>query len=154
MNLSKNKSSQRRILSTKVQVIEQMDFFSRYIGKKVFSQSGEHVGIVKDVIFDKGSHKGFLLSGNLFIDKEYFNKDFDHAMMLQIEPVTNIIGKLVYDVEGKKIGKVKDIERLNNSNDYKALLVKKYVFSKPLVIEKNKVSITKKNVILNVAIEK
>ena len=154
MKLTNKKSKQRRMLSTKVNDIEHMDFLLRYLGKKVFSLSGEKVGTVKDVVFDKGSHKGFLLTNNLFIDKEYFNKDFDQAMMLQIEPVTNIIGKLVYDVEGKKIGKVKDIERTNNGNDYKALLVKKNIFSKPIVIAKKNVKIAKKNVILKIVIEK
>ncbi|MCA9477584.1 MAG: PRC-barrel domain-containing protein [Nanoarchaeota archaeon] len=153
MKLSTDIKKPRRILSTKVNDIEHMDFFSRYIGKKVFSQSGEKVGVVKDLIFEKGVHKGFLLTKNLFIDKEYFNKEFDEAMMLQIEPVTSIIGKLVFDVDGKKIGKVKDIERTNHGNDYKALLVKKTIFSKPKIIEKKNVDVTKKNVLLKVSVD-
>lgn len=150
----KQTKKKRTLLSTKVNDIEQMNFLSDYLGKKVFSVSGDKIGTIKDVVFENGVHKGFLLSNKLFIDKEYFSKDYDHAMMLLIEPVTSIIGKLVFDVAGTKLGRVKDIERSNNANDYQSLLVKKNIFSKPLVIEKKHVDITKKNVILKVAFEK
>lgn len=137
------------ILSSKQTTIEHMDFLSNYLGKKVFSQTGEKVGTIKDVVFEKGTHKGFLVSGDLFIDKEYFSKEFEESMMLEINPVTLLIGKLVFDVDGKKVGKVIDIERTNNANDYKTILVKKNIFSKPIVIEKKEIDITKKNIILN-----
>ncbi len=152
--MKESKKKKRTLLSTRTNDIEHMDFLMRYIGKKVFSQSGEKIGKVKDVVFDRGVHRGFLLNNKLFIDKEYFTKNFEDAMMLEIEPVTSILGKAVYDVDGKRIGKVKDIERKNNSNDYVALLVKKNIFSKPIVIEKKKVDVTAKNVILKVTLKK
>ena len=150
--MAKAKKSKRTIISSKIYDVEQMNFLSGYLGKKVFSESGDKIGTIKDVVFEKGSHKGFLLSKNLFIDKEYFTIDFEQAMMLKIEPVTSLIGKIVFDVDGKRIGKVQDIERSNNSNDFKAILVKKNIFSKPVVIEKKKIEMAKKNVILNVSL--
>ena len=68
--------------------------------------------------------------------------------MLTIDPVTLLMAKLVYDADGKKLGKVTGIVRAG-ANDFSAILVKKNIFSKPLQIPKQDIATRKTNILLN-----
>jgi len=138
------------ILSARIKNFRGIRKMSSYKGKKVFSKSGEYGGRIRDVILKNDVMAGVIVNGKrkLFIDKEYFSSDTDDVVMLSIDPVTNIIGKQVFDADGKKIGRVIDVDRNTTSNTFSSLVVKKGLISKPINIPKEHIDILRKNVIL------
>ncbi len=140
-----------RILSSKLKNINTKDKVTSYFGKKVLSKSGEYVGKVYDVILQKGSIIGYLVSGKvrIFIGKESIASQSEKTIMLKIEPVTNIIGKKVFDAAGKKIGSVFDLKRKSTANTYTDLKVRQAIYKKSFLIPKKEVRVSKKNVILD-----
>jgi len=138
------------IVSNKSINLDEMRKFSSYIGKKVFSKTGEFMGEVYDIAIKKDTIVGVFYKGNLnvFIDKEFFESDTKEAIMLKIEPVTRLIGKEVYDSTGELIGEVVELKRKGNSNSYDELRVKKGFFYKSVYIPKEKIAVAKKNIIL------
>ena len=68
--------------------------------------------------------------------------------MLKIEPVTNLIGKQVFDAVGKRIGSVSDVKRKTKSNNYTDLIVKKAIYRKAIAVPKKDIDVAKKNIIL------
>ena len=141
------------IISRSIKSIESVDLNSKYLGKKVYSKSGEYVGSVCDVAMRKGRFAGVLVKGNrnVLIEKELFESESEDTIMLKIEPVTNIIGKQVFDSLGKRIGKIVDLNRKSNANAYTELVVKKSFFRKAFNVPKEDVEVAKKNVILKKA---
>ncbi len=139
------------VVSSKTKKLDKTRMFSSYIGKRVYSKKGMFVGIVLDVILKDGSMIGVLVKANkkIFIGKEFFKSDTENAIMLKIDPVTEIIGKTVYDSTGKRLGKVVGLKRKTTGNNYSELLVKKAVYKKAFSIPKKEVEVAKKSVILN-----
>ncbi|RMF07263.1 hypothetical protein D6764_00225 [Candidatus Woesearchaeota archaeon] len=124
-----------------------------YLRKVVLSKSGEKVGIVRDIVFHGHVFVGLLIGKNLFIDSKFVHSVADDAVMLSIEPVTLLRGKIVFDADGRQIGKVKDVVRRHTGNDYESILVKKGIFRKPIAIPKSHVKTAGKNIILNTSYE-
>ncbi|MGM5479898.1 MAG: PRC-barrel domain-containing protein [Nanobdellota archaeon] len=125
-----------------------------YLGKKVYSKSGDLVGTVSDIILSpKHSLKGLMVKNKklstIFIGKEYIKDLTPISIMLQIDPVLLLIGKYVFDADGKKLGKVIDLKRETESNTYEAIIIKKKPFSKPETIKKEFIDVAKKNIILS-----
>jgi len=121
------------IISREIKDISNIELSSQHIGKKVYSKSGEFVGKVYDVAMKNRCFTGLMVSGarNVFIDKDFFESDADGVIMLKIEPVTNIIGKQVFDSAGKIVGKVVGLNRKNNSYLFKD---EKYCSGKDLML--------------------
>ncbi|MGM5484758.1 MAG: PRC-barrel domain-containing protein [Nanobdellota archaeon] len=121
-----------------------------YLGKKVFSKSGDHVGKVKDLVIRDYYVEGIIVKGKryMFIDKKYFSSD-EEAIILSIEPVYNHLRKRVFDSDGKNLGRVIGVERKDNSNDFTNLILKKGYFSKSFKIPYKEINVLKKNIILN-----
>jgi sporulation protein YlmC with PRC-barrel domain len=148
------KPLQRRqptILAKKAIALEQTKSLRDYLGKRVFSLGGSHVGRIHDVLLKDEELAGFRVRGRhaLYIDKEYCDLNSIEAMVLTIDPVTLHIGKHVFDSEGRKLGKVKSIQRDNTKNDCTFLIVKKNLFTKPQAIAYSEVEVAKKNIILS-----
>ncbi len=96
------------IISKSVKDVENIKKSSSYIGKEVYSKSGEFVGKVYDIAMQNQCFTGIFISGRrkVLIEKGYIASDSDGVIMLNIEPVTNLIGKQVFDSSGKMIGKL------------------------------------------------
>ena len=141
------------IISRRLKNLQKTERFSSYIRKKVFSKSGELVGKVKDITTKKDNMIGLIVNGNkkVFIGKEFFDFDSKDVIMLSINPVTSLIGKHVFDAEGRRLGYVKGLERKNNANDFESLVVKKAFYLRALKIPKEDVVVSKKNIILKKA---
>jgi len=139
----------REIISDKINSIDTAFSIKKYIGKKIFSKSGTYIGKVRDVIMSDYHLLGILVESNieLFIDKKYFASDSD-AIMLSIDPIFNLLHKKVIDSEGRKIGKVKAIERKTKTNNFQSLVVKKNIFKKPILIPFSDIDVMKKNILL------
>lgn len=143
-------SNDMYIISKKIDSINNLKTASFYIGKKAFSKSGNPLGRIKDVVLSNDHIMGITISGNpdIFIDKEYLDYDSRDVIMLTIEPVTSVIGKLVFDKSGKKLGKVISIERKNSENILKSLKVRNKIYSKPFMIDQKEISVIKDNIML------
>ena len=68
--------------------------------------------------------------------------------MLKIEPVTNLIGRQVFDSKGKRVGKVVEVIRKGTGNVYSELRVKKNIYSWSKHIPKKDIAVAKKSIIL------
>ena len=121
------------------------------IGKKAVTKSGAIMGKIKDVIVTDKGIQGYVI-GKTFIDKEYV-KEIEDAIMLTIDPITSFIGKWVFDADGRKLGKVKQILRKGNRNNFEAITIKKKMYSKEQTIPKTEIAVMKKNIILNKSYE-
>lgn len=138
-------------LSKKLSDIETATLLRKdYYNKKVYSTSGDYVGRVKDVVLKNNQLAGIIVKGKrkLYIDHDYCTPGTVDSILLNIDPVTMLKGKTVFDAHGKKIGKVHSIKREGIKNDCTALLVKKNIITKPQEIPYNEVDISKKNIIL------
>jgi len=144
------------IISTNLDNLENQRYGKSYLGKKVYSKEGRLVGIVRDILIDKNSLSGLFIIGKrkLFVDKEYIASESEKAIMLTIEPVLSIVGKKVFDSDGRKIGVVMSIDRKSKSNSFVSLMVKAHIFSKPFTIPKEDIEVCKENIILNRAYPK
>jgi len=127
---------------------------SSLIGKKVISEKGQNLGKIKDIAYYGEKILGIFISKRfslkkILIDKSYIQNIQSDTIILTLNPVTSLIGKTVFDKDGKKIGKVKKVIRTNNNNDFKEILVKKHIFSMSLILPKSKIDVMDKNIILN-----
>ncbi len=138
------------IISGKVKNLDSLSSLKSYIGKRVYSKNGDLLGHVKDALFKGNVIEGILVKGKrkLFISKEFFEHESDKAFVLSIDPIVSLIGKLVYDSTGKKIGRVVDIKRKTNANTFTELVIKKSIFRRRFTIPKEDISVAKKNIIL------
>ncbi|MFW5990996.1 MAG: PRC-barrel domain-containing protein [Candidatus Nanoarchaeia archaeon] len=148
-------------MSKNVVVFSQQGFQSHYglkslLGKKVISSKGVILGRVKDVGFTSkrvlGIYVGKLFR-KYFVAMEYIDEFDGDAVMLRIEPVTILKGKLVFDKDGQKVGKVTEIKRASFANELSAVYVKKNIFRKPIKVSSDSLEIVEKNIILNCTID-
>ena len=144
-----------KIISSKLKKVDHLKKFSSYIGKNVYSKTGEFLGRVKDLLFKEECFLGILLDRKrLFIGKEFLGHESEKGIVLKIDPVTSLLGKQVFDAVGKRIGVVSDIKRKTNSNSYTHLMVKKAIYRRAFEIPKKDVDVAKKSIILKKAYEK
>lgn len=138
------------LLAKKLTSLEQTKNTHTYLRKKVYSVSGDPIGRVVDIILENDIFIGIIVKGKkrLFIDKDYCEDHIEDSIMLTIDPVTLLKGKLVIDGEGKRLGKVVGFTRNNVRNSCQEILIKKNIFKKPYAIPFSKVQTAKKNIIL------
>ena len=139
--------SKIQIVSSRTKKLEGTNSFSSYIGKQVYSKSGEMIGVVKDIIMKNDIMLGVIVH-KVFIGKEFFKSYTADAIMLKIDPVTNLIGKHVYDSAGDRVGKVVELKRKGTGNSFNELRVKRNIYTRSIFINKKDIQIAKKNVIL------
>lgn len=143
-----------RTISPTKKDISKMERFRAYLGKKVISKSGDRVGKVYDIAFSKGSMEGIIVWRGLsryFIDRRFISAVSDSTIMLSINPVFTLVGKQVFDSDGKKLGKVVDLARKGSGNNFEALLVRRNIYSKQVKVPKSDIRVSKKNIILSKA---
>lgn len=144
-----------RIISSKTTTLDETKSLVSLLGKRVLSKSGEITGKITDVITTNEKIIGIMVTGSQkqFIGKEFFKYDAEDSIILTIDPVTLMIGKQVFDSEGKKLGNVIDIKRENADNNYTAIIIKKTLISKKILIPKKHIEVARKNILLNVPYE-
>ncbi|MBI4175903.1 MAG: PRC-barrel domain-containing protein [Candidatus Aenigmarchaeota archaeon] len=130
---------------------------SELIGNRVIGVNGEVVGKVKNIYLsktelkvagvavDKGS-----FAPELFLDAAYLKELRDGAVYLSISPVTELRGAKVFDVNGKLVGKVRQIQQVGNTNDIAHLVIDTGVLKKNLLARGHHVAHVGKNVHLNI----
>lgn len=123
------------------------------LGKKVIAPSGLVVGHVVGLrINDKELLVEGILCRKLGMGKIYFGKNYidalsPEAVLLSIEPTIFLRGKKVITSNGKVIGKVGRIFRVNNTNKIGRLEVAR-IFRKNFEITPDYVATFGKNIIL------
>ena len=143
-------------ISTKTKTPDSMDSVRNWVGKHVISKSGDVIGKVQDFKFLKNTITGIVVMKKLsriYLGIEFVSAVSQDSVMLSIDPVTMLIGKKVFDVDGKDMGKLVQLVRKGNNNSFEAIIVKRKFYSKGIKIPKADVEISKKNLILKKAYE-
>lgn len=108
------------------------------LGKDVIDFDSTLIGVVEKVLIDPKTldfvgisiDKGFLKKG-LTIGRNYIDEIKEHAVFLKIRVSYEVKGKIVFDSEGKTIGRVSSLELYENMNKIISLAVKKDNFFFP-----------------------
>jgi len=103
---------------------------SEVIGKKVFTITGKVYGRVRDIYLNPRAltleaikvDKG-IFGKNHYIGKNFIEKITKTGVKLIMDPINAFVGKNVYDKKGKKIGKVKLIEKVGPKKDIFAFVI-------------------------------
>lgn len=122
------------------------------VRKKVLSKNGEVVGKVKDIVINNSAIQGVIVRKRFrqfFIDLSYIQDLYSDSVLLNIDPAIRYLGMQVFDDEGRKLGKVTDINQKNTTNTIESIVVRKNIFSKLLVIPTSEIEVSEKNIILN-----
>jgi sporulation protein YlmC with PRC-barrel domain len=102
----------------------------KIVGKKVITDKGKNVGKVKaihihpteltveGIVVDPG-----MLELDHYIDKTYIRSLNAEGAVLNITPITEVVGLKVYDAVGRKIGKVAEIRRSDFKNTIRSIMV-------------------------------
>jgi len=131
------------------------------LGKDVIDAEGGFIGVAEKIFIDPklmnfigiSVDKGLIKSG-LTIGKSYIDKVTDHAIFLKIRVVYDIKGMLVFDKNGKRVGKVSSIDLYGNKNKIKRLYVKsRSFFKEKILIPEDYIENIGDNVILNVTLK-
>jgi len=130
--------------------ITQYHKLSKAIGKKVISANGQDLGKVKDIAYDLNKVIGIFVD-DVLIGREYIERLDTDSVILKVTPVTSLVGKMVFDKDGKKIGRVIKINRSGPQNDFVDVMVRKSPLSKTIRITKQEMEVISKNIILKVA---
>ena len=127
------------------------------LGKDVIDLGGKFIGISEKVLIDPDSldfigievDKGFLRKG-LTIGKDYIERIAPYAIFLNVRVAYEIKGMEVFDKKGKLIGKVSDIELVENKNKIKNIKVKTKIIGRALIIPVELIDSIGYSVLLNV----
>jgi sporulation protein YlmC with PRC-barrel domain len=125
---------------------------SSLVGKKVIAKNGEVLGKVSEVAFDLGKVIGIYYhsrTGPVLLGMETIDNYDGTSVMLHINPVVAFIGRAVYDKDGKRLGRVREVFRSNTHNDVIELVVRRGVFRSDLRVPKEDIEVAGKNILLN-----
>lgn len=136
--------------------IHEMETIRSYIGRRVISKSGDYAGKVFDIAVDRGRVAAFLVRRGIsmaWIGSEFVADSSRKSVMLSIDPATMLRGKVVFDSDGRRVGKVKMVVRKGLTNSIESIAVKRKFYSRAVRFKKSDIEVMKKNVILNRACE-
>src|SRR3989338_3307062 len=132
---------------------------SSIIGKKVIARNGKKVGEIGAIHIHPRRmnvegivvRKGFLERKN-FIGKNYIRTLNNEGAMLNIIPAPELIGMTVFDMEGKKIGRVKRVHRERKTNNVTSTVIGRGVLKKDTVVRGSSIDEIGKNVTLKIRV--
>lgn len=131
-----------------------LSFWSIFL-KKVLSKSGEPAGRVwsmqiksNKVLYFHILYRGRLIQLDAKFIKNLDGLDISKKILLDIDPVYLIKGRFVFDEDGKKLGKITQLEQLGYYNDFDAIKVKKKFYLPSIRIDKSQIKVLQKNIIL------
>ncbi len=129
------------------------------LGKEVFDIAGASAGIIDIVHIDPQKlefvgisiDEGFLKRG-IIVGKEYIERIGSRAVFLNIRPVFATRGMHVFDVEGREIGKVRNVTLVQNKNIIESLQISQGLF-KHITIPGSYIKRIGENIFLSVSRE-
>jgi len=100
----------------------------KLIGKRVLSEGGTIAGYISEIRLNKNGFdlEGVVVSssfGLLYVGKSYFATVSDYSVILNTELSPLIKRKKVITIDGKVLGRVRQVNRKGNTNDVESLLV-------------------------------
>ena len=102
----------------------------KIIGKQVLSKGGTIVGRISELRINSDTLElvGLVIDGRfkkpVYIGKSYFSHLSEKAVILNIELSILIVGKKVITLDGKVLGKVKEVNRKGTTNDVESFVVR------------------------------
>lgn len=125
------------------------------IGRKVLTNAGKNLGKVKSVrIHPKDlTVEGIVVDAGMFELDQYFDRGYIETMnsdgvVLKISPLYEILGHEVFDPNGKKIGKVTEINKSKLSNTLVSIKVKTDEKGADLVISSDYIAAVGENTLM------
>ena len=106
--------------------LEETANVKRLIGKRVLSEGGSVVGHISEVRLNKSGFnlEGIVVSssiGLVYIGKSYFSTISDYSVILNTELGLLVKGKKVLTIDGKVLGRVKQVNRKGNTNEIESI---------------------------------
>ncbi len=141
--------------------LEQTSNSKSVVGQKVLTKDGQEIGKisavrlhprtlqVEGVIVDKG-----LFKDNYYIGRDYIETLNEEGAMLNIVPSEEFAGKDVYDIDGEKVAKVREVKRIGPTNELLSLVCDKLIGSgEELVVNDEDIKEIGENIVLNAKVE-
>lgn len=150
------KPKNNKTIFTKNHELNDVTTIGNYFWKRVIDKQGKKLGrvlniiIINNVLVSLVVLKGFK---RYYVDVAFIESMNRSTLKLNIVPVTNNIGKKVFDIDGRHIGKVIDVIKPNEKNEFTDLIVKAGIFSRKKIINKSEIKINDKNIILKTRYE-
>jgi sporulation protein YlmC with PRC-barrel domain len=114
---------------------------SALIGKRVLSKDGEPIGEVCGIYLDPHnlSLEAIRVNSGLFSYDHYIGRNFiseltSQGVILTFSPSTEFVGKEVYDINGKKLGIVKEVRRIGPANEFVNFVISKNQDEQDLIV--------------------
>lgn len=129
-------------------------FWSLFL-RPIVSRTGHPAGRIIDIELRGAELRSFLLfyrfrlirlPANMVANLNDLQKK--SALLLKDEPYYTLLGRIVYDAEGKRLGRVKHLYQIDHTNEFESFLVKKGIFSRTRLIEREKIQVSKKGILL------
>lgn len=132
--------------------------FEDILGKDVYDEANEFVGVSSNLYIDKKSmtvlglavDKGFVARG-LVVGSAYIRRITKHAIFLRMRPAFRMRGMTVFDKRGARVGKVKEVE-LKDGNTVDSIIVRSRLLRK-IRVSGSAIASVEENVFLNVGKE-
>lgn len=129
------------------------------LGKDVIDIEGRKIGVAEKVLIDPSEldfvgievDKGFLKKG-IAIGKSYIERVTEHSILLNIRVAYEIKGMDVFDVHGKKVGAVSEVNLWGNRNKIKNIIVRRRLLKQPLIVSEREIETIGRNVMLKVSL--
>jgi sporulation protein YlmC with PRC-barrel domain len=108
---------------------EQTLSLKNIVGLKVISKSGTVIGAVSEVMVERKTLKveGFLVRRGikrpLYIGSSYIRTISSESVILSINPSVLMKGMKVISFEGEALGKVREVVRKDNRNEFREIIV-------------------------------
>jgi sporulation protein YlmC with PRC-barrel domain len=129
-------------------------------GKKVMGLDGKELGKIIQLRLNRDSlsfdgievDRGFF-GTDTFIGKDYIESMSDQGAVLNMNPVKDYTGLNVMDLNGKKIGTVKEIRTDSHTNNITAIVVGTGMLNNDVIFTKSDITSVGKNIMLNKAFD-
>jgi sporulation protein YlmC with PRC-barrel domain len=129
------------------------------LGSNVFAKNGEKIGFLDAIFVDPEQlcikaiqvNKG-LTKYNHYIGCNYIEKLGPDGIILNILPLEDLIGKKVYDYNGKDVGKVVDTKKVKGTNKLISLIASPGIGKDNIIILAGDIKTVGESVLLNVEI--
>lgn len=120
-----------QIVKRKEAELEQTVNLKKLIGKRVLSDGGAIVGYISEVRINSEGFglEGIVVSGRegqMYIGKSYFSTLSDYSVILNTDISLLLKRRKVITVDGKVIGRVKEVNRKGTTNEIESLIVQSF----------------------------
>jgi len=127
------------------------------VGVKVYAKNGEKIGLLDAIFLDTENfnikaiqvNKG-LFKFEHFIGSKYIKKLSPDGIILNILPLEDFIGKMVYDLNGSMVGKVVHINKVKNTNKLISLDVSHGIRKHNIVVAAASIKKVSESILLNI----